>query len=53
MPSEETIDSLTDAMRGIMEILSTHALLLAHITSALNEAGIEVPHIEYVGMSIH
>jgi hypothetical protein len=43
VPEEETIESLTDAVRGIMEILSAHAVMLAGIMRALDENDIEVP----------
>lgn len=44
MPEErETIESLTEAVQGIMEILSAHAVMLAGIMRSLDEEGIEVP----------
>ena len=43
MPEEETIESLTEVTKGLMEILSTHAVMLAHIMRALDDAQIEVP----------
>lgn len=43
MRDEETIESLTEAVQGIMEILSAHAVMLAGIMRSLDEEGIEVP----------
>lgn len=43
MHEEETIESLTEAVRGIMEVLSAHAVMLAGIMRAMDEEGIEVP----------
>jgi hypothetical protein len=39
---EETIESLTEAVQGVMEILAAHALFLTSIVRALEDAGIEV-----------
>lgn len=39
---EETIESLTEAVQGVMEILAAHALFLTNIIHALEDAGIEV-----------
>lgn len=43
MREGETIESLTEAVQGVMEILSAHAVMLAGIMRALDEKGIEVP----------
>lgn len=43
MQDVETIETLTEAVQGIMEILSTHAVMLAGVMRALDEEGIEVP----------
>jgi len=43
MPDEEeTIESLTEAMRGIMEVLTEQAWFLTQIVHSLEDAGIEV-----------
>lgn len=39
---KETIESLTDAVQGIMEILASHAVFLTNIMRTLEEAEIEV-----------
>lgn len=43
MHDTETIETLTEAVQGIMEILSSHAVMLAGVMRALDEANIEVP----------
>ena len=43
MREEETIESLTESVQGIMEILSAHAVLLAGIMRSLDDEGIEIP----------
>lgn len=42
-PDEETIESLTEAVQGIMDILANHAVMLAGVMRALDEANIPVP----------
>ena len=43
MHEQETVESLTEAVRGIMEILSAHAVMLAGVMRALDEQGVAVP----------
>ena len=45
MPEEETIESLTEAVQGIMGILASHAVFLTNIMRTLEEADIEVKGI--------
>jgi hypothetical protein len=43
MPDEEeTIESLTEAMRGIIDSLTTQAWFITNIVHSLEDAGIEV-----------
>lgn len=44
MPSNEpeTLESLTEAVQGVMEVLSAHAVLITNIIRALDDEGIEV-----------
>jgi len=53
MPEEETIESLTEVTKGMMEILSTHAVMLAHIMRALDDAQIEVPGFMHPSKPTH
>jgi hypothetical protein len=53
MPEEETLESLTEATKGLMEILSTHAVMLAHIMRALDDAQIEVPGFMHPSKPVH
>lgn len=39
---EETIESLTEALRGIIESLTTQAWFITNIVHSLEDAGIEV-----------
>jgi len=39
---EETIESLTEAMRGIIDSLTTQAWFITNIVHSLEDAGIEV-----------
>jgi hypothetical protein len=43
MHEEETIESLTEAVQGVMEILAVHAMFLTNILQSLGEADIKVP----------
>jgi len=43
LEEEETLDSLTEAVEGVMEILAVHAMFLSSILQALGEADIKVP----------
>lgn len=43
MPEEEeTIESLTEAMRGIIEVMSEQAWFITNIMHSLEDAGIKV-----------
>lgn len=53
MPDTETIESLTEAVQGIMEILSAHAVMLASIMRSLDEAGIEVVGFMHPQKPVH
>ena len=39
---EETIESLTEAVQGMMEILAAHALFLTNILRTMEDAGMQV-----------
>jgi hypothetical protein len=39
---EETIESLTEAVQGVMEILAAHALFLTNILRTMEDAGMQV-----------
>lgn len=39
---EETIESLTEAMRGIIELLTAQAWFITQIVHSLEDAGIDV-----------
>jgi hypothetical protein len=43
LEEEETLDSLTEAVQGVMEILAVHAMFLTNILQALGEADIKIP----------
>lgn len=53
MLKEETIESLTEVTQGMMEILSAHAVMLAHIMRALDAAKIEVPGFMQPSKPVH
>lgn len=40
---EETIESIVETLKGIMDIMANHAVMLAAVMRALDNAKIEVP----------
>lgn len=42
MPEEETIESLTEAVRGLIEVMTEQAWFITNIIHSLEDAGIEV-----------
>lgn len=43
--SEETVESLAEAMRDLIDITMNHALLITSLIRALDAAGIDIPGI--------
>lgn len=45
MHSEETIETLTEAMRGLFDTVAQHGHIIASLVRALDDAGIEIPGV--------
>ena len=51
--AQETLESLADAVSALIQIVSTHATLLAHLVRVLEKNDIEVPPVFSRGSQIH
>ena len=49
----ETIESLTEALQGTMDVVASHGIALAHIIRVLEDEGIRVMPVFKHNQSIH